>query len=216
MSLLIASAPAMALAPFLAPEDVRSCAPLSGSSRDAFAKDSLWRQLLVSHFRPALQHVRSSDNSEDNEQTLLRQIVGARQVYAQLAATSPQPFVLEPRARLVLEINELRDWNKHQQKLLLQRQAEVVARSFQDQEAMQRLHEAMVPETLELIALQALVAGGGKVDLHRANFDLHGMAWSPAVEQDLMQILARRAEGRRAWLRQQRDFLQQDLSFNWN
>lgn len=226
-SCLLQSAPVHDLAPFLAYEDIRRCAFSSSTARHAMSQDSLWKDLLVFHFKAALKQfeqflepleacVSPGRHAYQEHGRLLGILVPlpagvARQVYANLLATTSQPFVLQPRARLVLEIHELKDWNQYQRRLQLHRQAEGFAAALHDQQAVHRIWKAMLPDTLELIALQALVTGGQKTG--NIKIDVPWMTWSDDKMQTVMRILGRRGDQRRTWLRKQRDYLLQDLSW---
>ncbi|CAE8682554.1 unnamed protein product [Polarella glacialis] len=108
---------------------------------------------------------------------------------------------------LLLEIHELRDWDLHQKGLLLQRQAECLAKALHHHGALKRLRASMAPQTLELLALQALVAGNKK----SPKLDVPGLDWSLETEHELLRVLERRSARRRSFLHQQRQFLMQDL-----
>jgi len=226
-SFLLESAAVHDLAPFLAYDDLRRCSSSSPAARDAMSQDSLWKDLLCIHFKAALKHLEqflqpletcdSPDREADQEHTRMFGLLlplpagAARQVYVHLTKTSSQPFVLRPRARLVLEIHELKDWNLYQKRLLLHRQAEGFAAALSDQQAVFRIRDAMLPDTLELVALQALVSGTRKTG--NIKIDVPWMAWSDDKEQTVTRILGRRTDQRRTWLRKQRDYLLQDLSW---
>ncbi|OLP82743.1 actin [Symbiodinium microadriaticum] len=235
MTFLLGTAPSLALAPFLDAAEGSVLSMACKSCRAAFDKECLWADLIVKHFEPALQHYCHAASDLDVSQAvgpcqqhdvtsrpgvvgLLEQLRegGARQAYLTLASTNCEPFVLQPRARLILEIHELHDWNRHQRRLLHLRQAESISASLCDHAAGQRLREAIVSESLELIALQAVVAGGGK--LARPSTKLQqGVDWNPDMEQSLVKILERRAQQRRNWFRKQREFLLQDLRWeDWS
>ncbi|CAE7805624.1 unnamed protein product [Symbiodinium sp. CCMP2456] len=235
MTFLLGTAPSLALAPFLDAAEGSVLSMACKSCRAPFDKECLWADLIVKHFEPALQHYCHAASDLEVSQAvgpcqqhdvtsrpgvvgLLEQLRegGARQAYLTLASTNCEPFVLQPRARLILEIHELHDWNRHQRRLLHLRQAESISASLCDHAAGQRLREAIVSESLELIALQAVVAGGGK--LARPSTKLQqGVEWNPDMEQSLVKILERRAQQRRNWFRKQREFLLQDLRWeDWS
>mmetsp|Transcript_13984 Transcript_13984/g.26111 ORF Transcript_13984/g.26111 Transcript_13984/m.26111 type:complete len:242 (-) Transcript_13984:114-839(-) len=239
MSFLLGTVPSLALAPLLVANEGSALSAVCKSCKLAFDKECLWVELIVEHFAPALRCYRDAvlDCLQDDTQVgqpgqpgiellagdrlELDELAhlcegGARQAYRSLKFTNCEPFVLQPRARLILEIHELRDWNRHQRRLLNLRQAESISKSLADHLAGQRLQQAILPETLELIALQAVVAGGGKIARPSPKLQ-EGMAWSPDMEQALVQILERRAQQRRNWFRKQREFLLQDLRWeDWS
>lgn len=134
---------------------------------------------------------------------------GAKQAYVKVASTTCDPFVLQPRARLVLEIHELSDWNRYQKRLLLLRQTERVAVALANHAVAERLQEALVSTSLELLALEAVASGEG--NLFRPPSLQEGIAWNAEMELSLVKILEKRGEQRRKWFRKQREFLLQDL-----
>ncbi|CAK8993642.1 unnamed protein product [Durusdinium trenchii] len=218
-----------------------------------FAQDALWIEMVVEHFNIALNIYDASlvapvPNNPEATQNLFVKSVDrpmlldlvkglpkgiARQVYLRMANATSKPFRLRPRARLSLEIHELSDWNRLQQRLIALRQAECVAGAFASNASAGRLREAARGVALELLVLEALVAGEGKVAQPKLPQD---MAWDADTEASYVQdfcaaslshynaprppqiitkgrhkILERRSSQRRMWFRKQREFLLQDL-----
>ncbi|CAJ1392002.1 unnamed protein product [Effrenium voratum] len=216
---MLLKAPALSVVPLLAPGDCCALAAASKPCKSIFDEDRIWAELLVDHFSAGLLLYRDAalasstpqvqaSGRDGREELLALCEGGARQAYKQLVAVDCEPFVLQPRARLILEIHELRDWNRHSRTLLSMRQAERISTVLANHDAATRLRDAMLPETLELIALQA-VAAGGDLSLPAKKLQ-EGMAWGEGVEESLLQILERRAKQRRNWFRKQREFLMQE------
>ncbi|CAJ1350595.1 unnamed protein product [Effrenium voratum] len=168
---MLLKAPALSVVPLLAPGDCCALAAASKPCKSIFDEDRIWAELLVDHFSAGLLLYRDAalasstpqvqaSGRDGREELLALCEGGARQAYKQLVAVDCEPFVLQPRARLILEIHELRDWNRHSRTLLSMRQAERISTVLANHDAATRLRDAMLPETLELIALQAVAAGG--------------------------------------------------------
>ncbi|CAK9033358.1 Actin [Durusdinium trenchii] len=243
----------LTVVPFLAHPDSCALFATSRGCQQALAQDALWIEMVVEHFNIALNIYDASlvapvPNNPEATQNLFVKSVDrpmlldlvkglpkgiARQVYLRMANATSKPFRLRPRARLSLEIHELSDWNRLQQRLIALRQAECVAGAFASNASAGRLREAARGVALELLVLEALVAGEGKVAQPKLPQD---MAWDADTEASYVQdfcaaslshynaprppqiitkgrhkILERRSSQRRMWFRKQREFLLQDL-----
>lgn len=224
----------LAILPFLAHADSCAFCSTSKGCSTALSEDRVWEEMLVHQFGSVIQFyadllaslaslpsnsayqpiaIETMCHSLEREKLFkfLRKLPsgGARQAYVKVALTTCDPFVLQPRARLVLEIHELSDWNRYQKRLLLLRQTERVAVAFANHAVVNRLQEAIVSTSLELLALEAVASGEG--NLFRPASLQEGIAWNAEMELSLVKILEKRGEQRRNWFRKQREFLLQDL-----
>merc|ERR1719261_1065684 len=136
-------------------------------------------------------------------------------------ASSTCPFVLEPRARLRLEIHELREWDRHKKHFLEQQQAVRLAEAFsknaQKSDALnqhedwslkkEQLRTEMVPSALELVSLQTIMRDSRPIQLPQ----LEEVNWGQSAEVDLRNLMDKRLQQRRTWWQRQRDYLLQGL-----
>jgi len=216
MACFLGPAQAVAIAPFCPARDVATWAAAHRALHASLSADFVWRQLLGAHFRPALECLScissGSALAEEAPEAIVAQLPRAspREVYAALQKTSSEPFMLEPRARLMLEIHELREWDKHQRQLIIHRQACHVAGALGRDKAVEQLRAAMAPGTLELVSLQEMMGGGGAARL----LELSGLQWGPAVDSKLRQLMEKRLQRRRTWWQRQREYLLQDLGWH--
>lgn len=236
MIAFLGPAQAVAVAPFCTERGLAAWAATHRAVHATLTADVVWRQVLADHFRSAL-HVlghlpevaqqQEPQQARQQQRQQLLEATGApsqapealvakltrdapRQVYAALRGTSSQPFALEPRARLLLEIHELREWDKHQQQLIVHRQASLLARALGREQASEQLQTLMMPGLLELVSLQAMMGGGGAPRL----LEQSGLKWDPSVDAELRQRMERRLQRRRAWWQRQREYLLQDLEWH--
>lgn len=229
MIAFLGPAQAVAIAPFCTDRDLAAWAGTHKAVRAVLMADAVWRQLLAAHFRPALECVSSLAapavgstaaaetgsplvaRSEAPEALVARLPQGVPvQVYAEMRKTSSHPFMLEPRARLLLEIHELREWDRHQRQLVVHRQASCVAIALGRDQVVDRLRAAMAPGTLELVSLQAMMGGGGAERL----LELSGLHRAPSMDAELRQLMEKRLQRRRTWWQRQREYLLQDLEWH--
>jgi len=174
--------------------------------------------------------------AEAAEQMVAKLPIGltALELYGALRCITAAPFVLEPRARLLLEIHELREFDKHQRLFLLKRQAKCMAHALGHSAAEALLQDAMVPEAMELAALQAMLsplttaapvaalapAGGLGIGTSpispgaQQRLAEAGVAWNAGVELQLRRLLEQRSKLRRQWWQRQREYLLQDLEWS--
>lgn len=214
MNTFLGPAQALAVVPFCTDGDVAAWAATQRAVQSALTVEQVWRVMLLAHFRPPLELLGGLSDPPETPEVLASLLPqdSPKQVYASLRKTSAQPFVLEPRARLLLEIHEIREWDRHQRQFTVQRQAECLARALGRDEAAERLCHVMAPEVLELISLQAMM-GGGKTRLQEVCLreELSKVRWSPNVNWELRQLMEKRSQRRRMWWQRQRDYLLQDL-----
>mmetsp|Transcript_125607 Transcript_125607/g.355317 ORF Transcript_125607/g.355317 Transcript_125607/m.355317 type:complete len:214 (-) Transcript_125607:120-761(-) len=206
-------AQAMAIAPLCTDTDLEAWVVAHRTFHAALMADAVWRQLLCAHFRPALLRVGKELGlpGELPEAVVKMLPEASRRIYADLRATTSKPFGLDPRARLVLEIHELRDWDVHQRQLVVQRQAHCIANVLRCAEAAKRLEESMAPDVLELACLKSLM--GDPSEAPRL-FDQSGMEWNPSVDLKFKALLDKKSMKRRLWWQRQREFLLEDLELH--
>lgn len=207
---------ALAISPFCTLEDVTAWVPADRITLSVFAADAVWRQLLISHFRSAFTCLVGHQESPPTPERLTAKLPGRelREVYAALQKSSLScPFILEPRARLLLEIHELREWDRHLKQFLLQRQAACLAALFKDLEALERLRIEMAPPALELVSLQNMMGNGGAFGIRLSQLE-NEVRWSESADTDLRRLIEKRIQQRRAWWQGQRDYLLQDLGMH--
>jgi len=203
-------AEAVTIAPFCTVEDIAAWVPTHRVIESALIADSVWRQLLASHFCAAFNHLSQSQDVPSSPEKMAAQLPESnlRQVYMSLRkASSTCPFVLQPRARLQLEIHELREWDRHRKLFLLQRQAARLAEAFSNAQALDRLRVEMGPPALELVSLHTMMSEGRSMQLSQ----IEEVAWDVSAEASLRQLMEKRIQQRRSWWQRQRDFLMQDL-----
>lgn len=213
MIALFGPAQAVTISPFCTLEDVIAWVPAHRTTASALNADAVWRQMLVAHFRPAFGQLTGLQASPPPPETLAAKLTtdALREVYVSLQkAVSGCPFVLEPRSRLLLEIHELLEWDRHKKAYLLQQQAASLAAAVEDAEAVERLRAGMAPVALELISLQTMMGGGGATRLSQLGEEVR---WGESAEADLRQLMDKRLQQRRTWWQRQREYLLQDLEW---
>mmetsp|Transcript_31586 Transcript_31586/g.71798 ORF Transcript_31586/g.71798 Transcript_31586/m.71798 type:complete len:213 (-) Transcript_31586:164-802(-) len=212
MIAFLGPAQAMSIVPFCTDGDLAAWAGTHPAVQVVVTDDAVWRQMLSVHYRPPLELLGQLAPSPERPEALVAQLPedAPRQVYQILRKTSPQPFILEPRSRLLLEIHELREWDKHQRQFTVQRQAECIASSLGRTEAAEDLRRSMAPEALELVSLQVMMGGGGAPRL----LELSGVEWTPSVDVQLRLLMEKRSQRRRMWWQRQREYLLQDLEWH--
>eukprot|EP00429_Kryptoperidinium_foliaceum_P095634 CAMPEP_0176248658 /NCGR_PEP_ID=MMETSP0121_2-20121125/33578_1 /TAXON_ID=160619 /ORGANISM="Kryptoperidinium foliaceum, Strain CCMP 1326" /LENGTH=212 /DNA_ID=CAMNT_0017588339 /DNA_START=106 /DNA_END=744 /DNA_ORIENTATION=- len=212
MMTLWGQAQAFATAPWCEARDLAALSSAHRTINTVLSADPIWWHLLVEHFAPVFQLLRSTEEGLDaSRMSLPTSFVGSpREVYLALAATSSEPFVLGGRARLLLEIHELREWDRHHRLLVLRRQAALLARALGREDAAERLAEEAKPSALELLALQAMMAGGGARQLA----EQAGMEWGEPLELECRKLTEKRLTRRRAFWHKQREYLLQELEWN--
>lgn len=204
---------AIALSVHLTDTDVLAMSSTHRAVATTLNMDHVWRQMLAAHFEQAFACLTSlqAGTSED-AWTFVSRLPkdAARKMYPVMRGTSAGPFILEPRARLKLEINEVREWDKHQRSLIVFRQAKLLADALALGDLAQKLPGKMGPDVLELVSLHTMVRGAN----HTPRLvDLSEVAWGPTADTDLSRAIDRRLQQRRQWRQRQRDFLLQDLEW---
>lgn len=229
MLAFLGPAQAVAISPFCTLEDLTSWTTADKSTFSAFDADAVWRQMLISHFHSAFTCLRCLEETPNEETTSTPEKLAAKlrgqnvkEVYISLRkASSHCPFVLEPRARLLLEIHELLEWDRHRKRFLEQQQAVRLAEAFsknaQKSGALnqhedwsvkkEQLRIEMVPAALELVSLQTMMGDSRPVQLPQ----LEEVNWGQSAELDLRNLMDKRLQQRRTWWQRQRDYLLQGL-----
>jgi len=210
MIAFLGPAQAVNISPFCTLEDITAWSQAHCVTRSVLAADAVWRQLLISHFHAAFTCLGATKESPPAVERLAADLPekALRQVYVALRNTlSCCPFVLQPRARLVLEIHELREWDRHRKRFEMTQQALRLASTFADTEAMERLRIQMAPLALELVSLQAMMGDARAIQLPQ----IKDVRWGASAEIDLRTLVEKRLQHRKAWWQKQRDYLIQDL-----
>jgi len=171
--------------------------------------DAVWKHMVRSHFQQALEMVgRLSTPVEEPETVLAALPEGAsRSLYLAMLGTSAECFVLQPRARLTLEIYELVEWDKHHRHIIVLREATALADVLGRRKLAESLREGTAPHVLELVSLQAL--GNGKFP----KFPLEEVRWAESADADLVELMSKRLQQRRTWWHRQREFLIEDMTW---
>lgn len=256
---LLGITPAQALAPFCGCRDLLAWAAAHRASHGALANEGVWRELLTTHFAQGLRALAAAIQPADDaawkldieKEHIMRSKIrsllvriprgSARQVYAQVSKVNARPFILEPRARLHLEIMEVRDWDRQQKRWLLLKQAKTLAGLVELQDdAKVRLTGMMTPALLDLLALQTVATGRGHsislpatgppspgagaaaipnvpssvealVGLQSEAALTANVEWSPEVEMQFHNSVKALLHRRRMWWQQQRSNLLEDL-----
>jgi len=202
---------AVATSTFLMVEDVSAWSRTHTAMSSVLSTDAVWRQMLISHFHPAFTYLGGLKETPPPEK-LAASLCGEtlKEVYAKLQKSSTScPFVLQPRARLLLEIHELREWDRLRKAFVLQRQAARLAAAFSDVEAVEKLRLEMAPSVLELVSLQTMMNDGRTAATLP---QLEEVSWSPSTESELGRLMEKRLQQRRVWLQKQREYLLQGLN----
>lgn len=173
--------------------------------RTVIASDSVWRQLLCEHYRVLLEGFEEA-SAEGVVSKLDASVL--EKLYAQLHRSNARPYgsALSNRARLALEIHELRDWDLLLKELLQQRRRRFVAESLERAAEVQSAKEKVTTTVLQLHVLLLLA----QVPPPARPSDV---TFGPNAEAELQGMMASRQERRRRWWQQQRDFLIQDLEW---
>lgn len=194
----------ISITPFCAYEDVLAWAAASSQMNSMMMVDTVWRQLILSHFAPVaacVAELRESAPLRRSDCSLTLLDVSdlaegsADKVYGSLHRASPKPFVIDKRGRLVLEIHELKEWDQHQKEFLLQRQAYILASALKHDASSTAICQRMNTTALEMISLMALL-GNGK---HPKLSEIPEIRFGPSAEQETQSILQRRMQKRREW-----------------
>jgi len=202
----------LTVSPYCTFEDIMAWARTHSSVQNLLKTEAVWRKLLVTHFRPAFECLHPQQDEATTPDALAVRISdksSARRVYAGLHKNRSHPFVLDPRARLLLEIHEVREWDTHQKLFSLQRQAVRLAGAMEDPQAVERMRREMVPSALELVSLKAMMGDGRPPKLEA----LTEVNWPPSAEGDLRQLMEKRLQQRRRWWQQQREHLLQGIEW---
>lgn len=243
--LVLGCCPAIALAPFCTCKDLGALAVSNSCSAQTLVGDQAWRELLVQQFFPIFQVLlRAQSGVEDDasdietQQAEVRRLVvrlsrkNVRHAVALITTTNAKPFELQPRARLSLEIHELKAWTRQERSWKLLRQATCLdSVLFPTEEGVSsRLFALMTPVAMDLLALKALVVGPPPsgppgppspgaplgtqaaspqwlVDTARAA----GIEWNPTTDAEFHSAVQALLHLRRNWWQKQRNFLLQDL-----
>lgn len=229
MLAFLGPAQAVAISPFCTLEDLTAWTTADKSTFSAFDYDAVWRQMLISHFHSAFTCLRCSEEAPNEETTSMPEKLAAKlrgqmvkEAYVSLRkASSNCPFVLEPRARLRLEIHELREWDRHRKRFLEKQQAARLAEAFskhaQKSGALNhhedwltktaQLRTEMVPSALELVSLQTIMGDSRPIQLPM----LEEVNWGQSADVDLRSLMDKRLQQRQTWWQRQRDYLLQGL-----
>lgn len=213
MIAFLGPAQAVVISPFCTLEDISAWSQAQRVTRSVLDADAVWRQLLISHFNAAFTCLGATKESPPAVERLAADLPeqALRQVYVAMRnSLSCSPFVLQPRARLVLEIHELREWDRHRKRFEMNQQALRLASTFADNEAMERLRLQMTPLALELVSLQAMM-GDARAARSIQLPQIRDVRWGESAETDLRILVERRLQHRKAWWQKQRDYLIQDL-----
>lgn len=204
-------AQAVAISPFCTLKDITNWAPVHRITFSALEADVVWRTLLVSHFQPVFNCLVGLQESSSPPEKLAAELPGEalKEAYLKLQKTlSECPFALMSRDRLLLEIHELREWDRHRKQFLLKQQTARLAAALGDSEAVERLRVEMAPPALELVSLQTMMGDGRAIRLSQ----LQEVQWSQSAEKDLRQLMDKRLQQRRTWWQRQREYLLQDMN----
>lgn len=209
---------ALALAPLCSDRDLAAWAGTQRAVRSALMAEPVWRLLVAQRLRPALDRLAEAapeGKAPESPEAVVAQLSSRPlcETYAQVRRTSLHPFILDPRSRLLLEIHELRDWDRYKSLLLIHRQAQRLAIELGRLEEAEAIRAGSRADILELISLQAMMGGGGVATPPRM-FDNSGLEWSEQVDADLRLLLEKRLQGRRLWWQRQREYLLQDLEWH--
>jgi len=166
-------------------------------------KDAMWQGMLEAHFASVFEHLHTRRPSTNLIAT------NPRKAYMALWQTQASAFDLKAKARLALEVPELKSWVRCRKDFILKRQTKLLADMVGMSKEAQIIHDDMAESATELLALQEL-AGQGQQPALQIWVKEH---WGE-VRKD---VITRKAEDtytqRRAWFQQQRQFLLEDLSF---
>lgn len=203
-------AEALSIASWCGHHDMLDLANACTQTREIIMTDDIWRQMLLQHFQPSLQLAFELNKSGMLDAVNKLPSGEAVKLYAKLSKVTAKPFVLQPRARLVLEIHELKEWDQRQKEFLLQRQAKLLTGALHRTEESATIGRQMSANVLELISLLALMGNGTVPPLGQ----LPELQLGPSVNKDVQDSLKTRMQKRRQWWQKQREYLLQDL--NWS
>mmetsp|Transcript_43619 Transcript_43619/g.102855 ORF Transcript_43619/g.102855 Transcript_43619/m.102855 type:complete len:232 (-) Transcript_43619:123-818(-) len=200
-----------AIAPFCSAADVSAWAATDRETKDMVDSDAVWRHILLWHLRPAVECLTGVSPSLATPECAIARLRDglARKLYPLLLKISPEPFVLQQRARLMLEIHELAEWDNHQRSFVIQRQAKALAEEAGLGDAIGRLQKMIRVHALKLVSLQAM--GSNRTPKLGK---LEEVNWGPAEEQELSKLVADRLKVRLSWWQMQRDSLFQELNMH--
>lgn len=192
-------------------EDLTSWAMTCKQMQTVVVCAPLWRQLLCEHYRVLLEGFDEA-SAEGAVSTLDAEV--SQRLYCRLHKSNSGPYgktrssesALSNRARLALEIHELRDWDLLLKELLFQRRRRFVAESLGRTVDVQSAQDKVTSTVLQLHVLLLLA----QVPPPARPPDV---AFGPNAEAELQGMMANRQERRRRWWQQQRDFLIQDLEW---
>lgn len=211
MLAFLGPAQAVAISPFCTLEDVTAWSSVHSTTKEVLEADAVWRQLLITHFQSVFNCLGTLKEGSAAPERLAAQLCHKqelKEVYLALRKTaSACPFVLEPRARLLLEIHELLEWDRHKRRFVEHQQASRLAEAFSDWEAVEKLQVALVPPALELVSLQTMMGNSRPVRLPQ----LEKIHWGETAEADLRKLMEKRLQQRRTWWQRQREYLLQGL-----
>lgn len=211
MLAFLGPAQAVGISPFCTLEDLTAWAPTDSTTLSLLGADAVWRQLLVFHFHTAFSRLGNLQERSTTPEKLATQLPARQQlrrVYVALSKTSSDcPFLLKPRARLLLEIHELREWDCHRKQFVEQQQALRLAEILSDSKAAEQLRTDAAPAALELVSLQHMMGDNQPVQLPQ----LEEVHWGQSAEADLRRLMEQRLQQRKKWWQRQREYLLQGL-----
>jgi len=202
---------AVSIGPFCDVKDMAACAACHRSMSTILKSDSVWRHMLICHWRTTFDCLASLQADPISAEVIVSRLADAalREVFVSLRKALSSPFVLEPRARLLLEIHELLEWDRHLKRFLLHRTAAVLAEAINDSEVLERVRAEMALPALELVSLQAMM-GDGRASLPHLEEDVR---WSVSAESELRLLMDKRLQQRRTWWQRQREYLLQEAEW---
>jgi hypothetical protein len=211
MLAFLGPAQAVGISPFCTLEDVTAWAATDSTTLSLLVADAVWRQMLASHFHSAFARLSILQERSTTAEKLAVQLPPPqqlREVYATLQRRSSEcPFVLTSRARLLLEIHELREWDRYRKQFVEQQQALRLAELLADSKAAEQLRRDAAPTALELVSLQNMMSDNQPGQLPQ----LEDVQWGRLAEEDLRSLVEQRLQQRKKWWQRQREYLLQGL-----
>mmetsp|Transcript_103927 Transcript_103927/g.171009 ORF Transcript_103927/g.171009 Transcript_103927/m.171009 type:complete len:223 (-) Transcript_103927:122-790(-) len=212
----LGQAQALAIAPFSTWEGITAFASAHRDLHSLFTSPAVCRRILASNFRPAAECLGAvaqevSPQEYPTLEALWLRVPDKRvkQAYHQLRRVDAKPFTLDHRSRLLLEIYELQDWDKHQSRFTVQRQAKRLADIIEHSQASARLREVMAPSALELVSLKNMMNDGVSATQLLEQTEVE----CPSPLQELRRLKEKRLQQRRKYWQRQREYLLQDLEW---
>merc|ERR1719440_2057903 len=168
--------------------------------------------MLEAHFRLAyesLEAFRAQPESQCAPTTMSAE--NPWEAYQALWKTEHTAFDLKAKARLRLEVPELKSWGRGRKDFIRKRQAQQLARAMDLPTEANLIHVDMVEDAMAMLALQDIASCGQSTAESQCLEEWIKEHWGSLPQDGVRRKAEDTSRQRRAWFQQQRKFLMEDL-----